>query len=591
MKNCLKRVILTVLSVCILMSLLSCCSDETMKLSAEAEKLVSTERIDFVDADGNAVFNIVRPDASNVGEGQTAAAIYKKYREIYNSSPKQMTDADNAADKREILIGETNREATAKVKEFLAANGTGRDSDYIVCSVGDSIVIYGNCSAAVAEAGEYFLNNFMKKAQKNGIYHMHNGNESQMTVCNISELSRFTVVRPIYNVSYLTQCETDKLCKLLYKKTGYDVKVTHDREAKHPEDPTERGGILETTPAVEYEIIIGDAEREGVRDIAVSYAYEIRIEGTKIYLNGGSPHATAMAVSEFIKIAENNDVIDESMSVLDGNYNNALRNYDKATYYRPTWGDDFNGTDINTEKWRVMWDAKGSTAVDGKPCYRGSSVLKNNYVKDGCLVIEAAKTEDAYYGGMLQTDKTMEFLYGFLEISDIHPCGSGFWTALWMVSKSSRYNKDMWVSETDVDEAFGDGESIVGNLWAWPTGYGRNKLGLHSGRADTVKSFGTYTSQDARGLWMDFHTYGFEWVDNKTIRFTVDGYVWRDVEIEEEELQTAYSQYMYLKLSMATGFNEMGVVTNDEWQWENSNKFIVDWVYLYQLDGHGLMKY
>ena len=108
---------------------------------------------------------------------------------------------------------------------------------------------------------------------------------------------------------------------------------------------------------------------------------------------------------------------------------------------------------------------------------------------------------------------------------------------------------------------------------------------------DTKKDHGEYTADDPRGLWQDSHTYGFEWVDNKTIRFTVDGYVWRETELQGKELQKVYAQYMMIQISMATAFESRGLVTQDEWQWENTNKFIVVWVYLYQLDGHGLLKY
>ncbi len=149
----------------------------------------------------------------------------------------------------------------------------------------------------------------------------------------------------------------------------------------------------------------------------------------------------------------------------------------------------------------------------------------------------------------------------------------------------------MWYSETDIDESFGNGRIIKGNLWAWTTTYRRTQLNLHNGRGDTKNDHREYTADDLRGLWQDSHTYGFEWVDNKTIRFTVDGYVWRETELQGKELQKVYAQYMMIQISMATAFESRGLVTQNEWQWENTNKFIVVWVYLYQLDGHGLLKY
>ena len=578
------------LSFCLLLSLRGCDSDNP-SMSAEAQKTVSTEKITFIDSNGDAVFRIVRPDAVSLSAGPTAASIFKTYKEKYNATPKQATDIESGDGVREIIVGNCDREATKKAQQLLKTDGSGKGSDFLICSIGDDIVIIGGCDRSLVTAGEYFNRHILPKKHPNGIYYHHKGDEDTMTMCNISSLSQFTVVRPIYNVSYITQLETDKLCDLLYTKTGHEVKTVHDNVAVNNPDPAARGGLLETTDATEYEIIIGNCDREGVNSITEVDKFEIRIEGKKIFLNGGSPYATAMAVSEFIKLVKKNDVIEPSMSVRNGSYLNVIHDYDKKTYYRPTWRDEFNGTEINENKWYIAWGAKGGTSVEGKPCYRGNIELKNNYVKDGKLYIEAVKTEKAYYGGMLKTDRTMEFLYGYLEISDIHPKGNGFWTALWTVSKSTRYNKDMWYSETDIDESFGEGHMIKGNLWAWPTAYGRNKLGLSNGRSDTVRDHGEYNSTDSRQLWMDFHTYGFEWVDNKTIRFTIDGYVWRETVMEEEELQTAYSQYMYLQLSMATAFESRGPVTKDEWQWENSNKFIVDWIYLYQLEGHGLMKH
>lgn len=591
MKKVLKRIGALVVFLMLLASLFACNSNVNMELSAKAEKVVSTDEIKFVNDDGTATFRIVRPDSIDEFAGPAAISIYKKYKEAHGTAPKQCTDEGSGENVREIIVGNCDRDAVTKAKELLAEDGTGKDSDFIICSIDDDVVILGNCGQSLEAAVEYFTEKILSAELPDGIYYHHKGKEEGVTVCNISEISKFTVVRPIYNVSYLTQTETDKLCDVLYAKTGYNVPIVHDNISKNNPNPDQRGGLLEKTPVNEYEIIIGNCDREGVSQIKIAYNYEIRIEDKKIYLNGGSPYATAMAVSEFVKMVENNKTIDGSMSVLNGNYNDSIKNYDRKTQYRPTWYDEFNGTEIDEKKWRVAWDAKSDTSVDGKPCYRGSSKLKNNYVKDGKLYIEAVKTEDAYYGGMLKTDTTMEFLYGYLEISDLHPKGKGFWTALWTVSKSNKYNKEMWYSETDIDESFGSGDLIKGNLWAWPTSYGRNMLNLHSGRSDTVKNHGEYTTTDPRGLWQDFHTYGLEWVDNKTIRFTVDGYVWRETELQEEELQKVYSQYMIIQISMATAFETLGLVTQDEWEWQNTNKFVVDWIYLYQKDGHGLLRH
>ncbi len=588
-KQLVLKSIFAVVSIVLAIALTVGVGDVTMSL--KARETVSTEKIEFVTADNSATFSIVKADKCTVEEGSVAVSLFKKYKEAYGVSPKYKYDSESGENAREIIIGNTTRPSTEKAKKLLEAEGSGKDCDYIICSVDDDIVIYGNSQKSIVEAGEVFVNIFLNSKNTNGIYCMYRGqnNSEKITVCSISELSRFTVVRPIYNVSYLTQTETDKLCELLYDKTGYIVPVVHDSEVMYDTDYTDfYGGDLQKTEPTEYEIIIGNCDRDGVKSIEDKNSYEIRIEETKIFLNGGSPYATAMAVSEFYKLADENSRIDASMSVLNGDYEKTVESYDSATYYRPTWSDDFEAEHINTSRWTIAWDKYECLSSDGKPCYRGSSELKNNYIEDGCLVIEAAKTEDAYYGGMLNTSDSMLFLYGYLEISDIHPYGGSFWTALWTVT-GKLDSKAYWYSETDIDECFGDGKSIMCNIWAWPTNRAYRELGL-SGRSDTVSVRNTITAGDTRGHWMDFHTYGFEWLSNEHVRFTVDGYVVNEVEITHEELKEAYSQKMYLKISMALGFPSAGPITENEWQWENTNKFIVDWIYLYQLDGQGLTK-
>ncbi len=46
-------------------------------------------------------------------------------------------------------------------------------------------------------------------------------------------------------------------------------------------------------------------------------------------------------------MVESNDTIDSNMSVSNANYRQVLKDYDSKTYYRPTWYDEFNGTEID----------------------------------------------------------------------------------------------------------------------------------------------------------------------------------------------------------------------------------------------------
>ncbi len=70
--------------------------------------------------------------------------------------------------------------------------------------------------------------------------------------------------------------------------------------------------------------------------------------------------------------------------------------------------------------------------------------------------------------------------------------------------------------------------------------------------------------------------------------FTCDGEVYADQQLREGPEQIAYSQPAYLKLSLACGSGNHGQPTTDPDEWANTNKYIVDWVHIYQKDGQSL---
>jgi beta-glucanase (GH16 family) len=222
-------------------------------------------------------------------------------------------------------------------------------------------------------------------------------------------------------------------------------------------------------------------------------------------------------------------------------------------------------------------------------------VLKNNYVQDGKMYQCGVETDDAYYGGMFVTIDKMEYLYGHLELSTLHPRGLGFWTALWTQSSSSGNNEipaneRLYFIEVDVEECYGNGgDWAYGNTFAWPTALGRQQLGLPD-KGGTVHVNNRVNAADERGFWLDFHTFGYEWVDNTHVRFTCDGYVYKDQELKDPAEMHAFLQPTYLRLSMACGAGSHGQPTTDPDAWKNTNKFIVDWVHIYQKAGQKIFQ-
>lgn len=554
--------------------------------SVDTGGIISTADVNFVDSDGESTYRVVRPeDDANILP--LATSVYKKVLEVYKVKASNISDSTEKDGRAEILIGDTNRESTKKARELLIAEVGGHYNDYIICTIDNDIVIYAPDNETLSKAVERFNTDYITGNVVTGGINCTFSDTSGFTelkIFGIDKLAKINIVKPIYNTSYLTMNAVDELVDDIKKKSGYAPKIVNDTVTAGPVDPT-----LSRTETAEYEIIVGNCDRDGVKTISDHDTYEIRIEDRKIFLNGGSPYATAMAVTEFDKLISANLEITSSMSVENGNYNDAIGSYDTATTYVPTWRDDFDGTEIDLKKWDVRWDEVSGyrSAANGKDQRRGNKQLNNNYVADGKLYEVAVETSDTYYGGMLTTIDLMEYLYGYIEISTVHPKGMGFWTALWTQSKGAKNVEDrtsqLFFSETDVEECYGPGTWAYGNTFAWPT-----SLGKENGYTETIHVNNKVISKDARGFWMDFHTYGYEWLDNTHVRFTCDGEVYADQQLREGPEQIAYSQPAYLKLSLACGSGNHGQPTTDPDEWADTNKYIVDWVHIYQKDGQSL---
>ena len=556
---------------------------------------INTADVSFLDADGEATYRVVRPEEAASEVSLLGSLVFKTYKAQYNVSPANVTDSEEKNDRAEILIGKTNRDSTAKALQILNAEGSGRADEYIICTIGKDIVIVGSSDESTIAAANYFCDNYLKQNPVSGgiNYFFSDPNAYKpLTIFGLNHLSSIKVVRPIYNVSYLTQNETNSLLDAILKNNGYALELQKDQVASNTGNKTDGSGTLTVTDAAEYEIIIGNCKRDGVNIISDPDKYEIRIEDKKIFLNGGSAHATALAVSEFTKIISANTEITPALSVASGSYDEVIKSYDSASTYKWVWGDYFDGTSINESIWDVRWDEGTNYPTDatGRSPMRGSSKLKNNYVKDGCFYIAAEMDTEHYYGGRITTDTMMQYLYGYLEISDIHPKGVGMWTSLWGVSvlhsgTGPITDKNViYGSETDVEECYGDGTWVYGNTFAWPTAYGKTQLGIPADKTGAVHVNNARHSDDDRGFWMDFHTFGYEWVDQTRVRFTCDGEAYVDQELREGAEQLAYSQPTYMQISMVFGSSNQGLTT-DEKELTETNKFITDWIALYQKTG------
>ncbi len=578
-------------------------------------------------------YSIVRPADASWG-ARLSGRLLSALRDAFGVSPDCIDDTASV-EGANIVIGQADRSSVTNALAILESKGSMSDNDYIICKSEGDIVIVGTTDEATESAVEYFIETKMyaSSIEEETVYVDAPKAASNSVTIGGTNIGSFSIITPLYNHSYVVDLQVQSLISTVKSNTNKNISEkkdssvaslpssleTHDETNQPSEDEYNAykstfNGLNKTISRANtsnYEIIVGNCNRDGVTAITNPDTYEIRIVGTKVYLNGGSPRATAMAVSEFAKMVGNGAASLTNSNSVTGDYYDALPNYNKSSYYTLTWGDDFNGAKINEGNWHISYDDEnGSTGLNGRKAYRASKELKNNYVKDGKVYLEAKYTDDAYYGGMLLTKDNMNYKYGYVESSSLLPHGQGFWSALWLSSGAGA--NDLAYTEIDVNESYGPSHYVLGNTFAWLTTNGKNLYTSNYGGSRNHYHVRTNRYGDARGFSMELHTFGYEW-DENTVKFICDGEVYKtmnyttkgfgevekptwgwwfdssaseDADAELEYTADAFHQVAYLRLGLAVGFSDRNYVMADgASEWTNSNKYITDYIHIYQYEG------
>ncbi len=577
----MKRILALIFVLTLALGLfVGCSGDEkdnasTGSSTANVDGIINTADVNFVTAEGDSVYRLIRPEGD---EAATAVSqlLFKQLKDKLGTSVRNNSDSEDGTDVYEILIGNTNRPESKQAKEYLFGKTGGRYNDYVICTVGKKICIYSENPDTLKAAAEYFIANFAKsEGVKGGIAFVKaaEGNFENITVNGV-DVGKFDFVRPHYNSSWLTEVEMQEVIDTVYQKTGYKMEIKHDTE---------------TTPA-DYEIIVGDTTREGVEKITNYDEFKITVKGKKVYINGGSAHATAMGVSEFAKLLKG-DIKDAASYT--GSYETAMASYDKSTTFYKTWGDDFDGTELDTTKWRQVKHPEGASSGQNGMTSIRSGEPGDVFVSDGKFYICARADEDYYYGGMIRTDKTMSYKYGYAEMSSIIPQGDSFWIAWWACSNDSVSSIDpnspkLMSPEIDIVECFGNSKSYAANCHSWPTDVGKAQFGYEHTSLDVAEysSAKKYTCPGDDILGNGFHTYGFLWTPEE-MSFSCDGdlYFTYKTNTNEADIE-CFNHSMYFIYSMALAFENApgNPITQNPDEWQNTNKLVLDWMNLYQLD-------
>jgi autotransporter-associated beta strand protein len=179
-----------------------------------------------------------------------------------------------------------------------------------------------------------------------------------------------------------------------------------------------------------------------------------------------------------------------------------------AGYYL-VWGDEFNGSSLDTSKWDY-WE---NNKTWGMAYNTASAVSVNN----GHLVITTSTSGSTTYTAMVASDDHFRPRYGYYEASIQWGDYSGMWSAFWLRSPTmGNYLDDSFSSGAELDVCehryvgiYGTNiANIVSDNIHW-NGYGAQEKSSGSPNVGT-------------GLSTGFHTYSLLWTTNSYV-FGIDG--------------------------------------------------------------------
>jgi beta-glucanase (GH16 family)/regulation of enolase protein 1 (concanavalin A-like superfamily) len=232
------------------------------------------------------------------------------------------------------------------------------------------------------------------------------------------------------------------------------------------------------------------------------------------------------------------------------------------------WNDEFEGTTMDTTKWR-HWLAGARRDAVNSP----SAVA----VADGKLTISTYTSGGTHYTGMISTQDTYPYTYGYIEARIDYDSNPGMWSAFWMQSPTMGNpvgSPNTAGTEIDICEhrkVDGSGVNRDGNIGGvihWD-GYGADH-----------KSHG-YDSGNL-GLGTGYHIYGMEWTPSQQ-KFYIDGVLRWTINNATNTPVSQRSEFIILSSEVEDGGWSSAVPAGGYGTLETTTtKMIVDYVRVYR---------
>lgn len=142
--------------------------------------------------------------------------------------------------------------------------------------------------------------------------------------------------------------------------------------------------------------------------------------------------------------------------------------------YSLAWSDEFSSTSLDLSSWNQEI-GNGASGWGNNELEYYTNDLKNTFVSNGNLIIEARKENISGYGyssGRMTTKGKQEFKFGRIDIRAKLPIGKGIWPALWMLGANISTVGWPACGEIDIMELIGTYPSRVTGTMHWKTSSG-----------------------------------------------------------------------------------------------------------------------
>ncbi len=555
------RIICLVLSLVLSVSLLSACS-LTKTSSVQAS----------IDADGIFSYIVVRPNECDTLVENSAKNIRAAIKENFGCKINIYKDSVASAEENylEILVGDTNREESAKAKEMLVNNRENNVYDFIVVVLGNKICIQATTDSMIQTACEWFIHTFCQNIESFNLIRSDYCFIYQPEVENVMNtvagmnLGKFTVVKPL-RMSYLIGQQVESFIDY-YEENGFILNYIED-------------DLEETT----YEILIGDTSREASKSVTVEGDnYVIKVVGTKLVIKGGNDLANWRAVKHFHDLCLEAGT-ENPFNWTDGYVINGKYDKEEDGAYTLNFSDEFEGSTVDISKWgdynyqagRTLKSCLGGTLWYSGPMNESTAYgkplpHKNVYQSDGTLKLATYKLNDTdFVGTYASTYYSMLFKYGVWEIKAkmaAEPGCMSFWlNGTGEQNLVSRYGNigRSCMTEVDLLENYGNELRYETNVHRWWTDYVSDGITSTSGHLSVGTKAKYHTKDNNTVVNVDKERYGgtmhetfnyftLHWTD-EFMNFAFNGKTYLSYTFDEEESVSVHCLLNYINLHFRMG--------------------------------------